>query len=201
MPQGTEKQVTELSVFIEAELVDGLSLPQLSEVANRYHAEAETSAHSAVEYAWHAGQALIAAKGQCAHGEWLPWLEANFNGSRQTADNYQKLASNCQHVSNLKPGTSIRGALAAIQKENRASKDELAPSTPAPKRKAITDQARSAGWNLRKAVERIERIAADDRFNAQKEKVAPEIRDHLVNAVEVCQHLIDRINNTTKKED
>jgi hypothetical protein len=67
------------------------------------------------------------------------------------------------------------------------------PPAPKPRRKPITDRARDAGWELRKAVERIERIAADDRFDSQIEKVTPYLRCHLINAIEVCQHVLDRI--------
>lgn len=63
-----------------------------------------------------------------------------------------------------------------------------------PNRRALPDQARSAGWELRKAVERLERIAADDRFTANKEAMAPHLRSHLSHAVEVCQDLLDRIS-------
>lgn len=188
------EQVTDIAEYVEAELVDELSLSELAAAANRYHSAAETSAHSAIECAWHAGEALNAAKAQCNHGDWLPWLEVNFEGSEATAQRYMKLA-NAAHVRDLNPGTSIRGALAAIQKENRAAENGSAPSAPASKRKAITDQARAAGWNLHRAIERIERIAADDRFDVQMRKVAPEIRGHLANAIESCQALLNRINN------
>lgn len=68
-------------------------------------------------------------------------------------------------------------------------------ATPAgPRRKPLPDQARAAGWELRKAVERLERIAANDRFTANKEAMAPHLRSHLTNAIEVCQDLLDRIN-------
>lgn len=65
---------------------------------------------------------------------------------------------------------------------------------PKPRRKPLTDQAKNAGWDLRKSVERLQRIAADDRFNPQKEAMAPHLRGHLTNAIEVCQDLLDRIN-------
>jgi hypothetical protein len=71
--------------------------------------------------------------------------------------------------------------------------DPVAPA--APRRKPITDQARDAGWELRKAVERIERIAADDRFAAQIEKMTPQLRGHLTDAITSCQAVLDRINN------
>lgn len=65
----------------------------------------------------------------------------------------------------------------------------------ADRRKPLTDSARNAGWDLRKAVERLQRIAADDRFAANKEQMAPHLRSHLENAVEVCQDLLARIDN------
>lgn len=62
-------------------------------------------------------------------------------------------------------------------------------------RRALSDQARDAGQELRKAVERVERVAADDRLTPNKEQVAAHLRHHLTNAIEVCQDLLDRLNN------
>jgi N6-adenosine-specific RNA methylase IME4 len=115
--------------IVKAEMVDGLSLPELASEANRFHLEAESKAQSAVESAWYAGRALIAAKEQLAaenggssHRFWLPWLQANFNGSEATAQRYMQLA-NAAHVRDLEAETSIRGALAAIQKENNRRRE------------------------------------------------------------------------------
>ncbi|WP_157225316.1 MULTISPECIES: ParB/RepB/Spo0J family partition protein [Gordonia] len=70
-------------------------------------------------------------------------------------------------------------------------------STPAkPKRRPIADQARDAGIDLTKVIERLNRIAADDRFESSKEKVAPQLRGHLTNAIESLQAVLDRINNS-----
>ncbi len=68
------------------------------------------------------------------------------------------------------------------------------PAFRATPRKPLPDVAANAGWDLRKAVERLQRIAADDRFAANKEQVASQLRSHLTHAVEVCQDLLDRIN-------
>jgi transposase len=65
-----------------------------------------------------------------------------------------------------------------------------------PNRRALSESARDAGWDLRKVVERLERIAADDRFAANKELMAPHLRSHLTTAIEVCQDLLDRITTT-----
>jgi hypothetical protein len=37
----------------------------------------------------------------CKHGEWLPWLAANFAGDRTTAARYMQIASNVAHVQHL----------------------------------------------------------------------------------------------------
>lgn len=68
------------------------------------------------------------------------------------------------------------------------------PEKKAPRRRPLPDAARDAGWELRKSVERLERIAADDRFAANKDQVAAHLRGHLNHAIEVCQDLLDRVN-------
>lgn len=60
-----------------------------------------------------------------------------------------------------------------------------------PRRRPITDAAGDAGWNLRKATERLQRITEDDRFSRNKEEVTAHLRGHLLYAVEVCQDLLD----------
>jgi hypothetical protein len=74
----------------------------------------------------------------------------------------------------------------------RKAREKSGKTTP---RKPLTDSARNAGWDLRKAVERLERIAVDDRFAANAEQVTPLLRSHLQHAVEVCQDLLDRLND------
>lgn len=69
------------------------------------------------------------------------------------------------------------------------------PEPRTPRRRAITDQARDAGWGLLKSVERLERIADDDRFTPNKDQVAAHLRGHLQNAIRVCQDLLDRIDS------
>jgi N6-adenosine-specific RNA methylase IME4 len=145
--------VTEI---VEAELVEGLSLPELASEANRFHSEAESKAQSAVESAWYAGQALIAAKAQCAHGQWLPWLEANFDGSEATAQRYMQLA-NAARVRDLEPNTSLRGALAAIQKENNRRRDPDPVTDPVqPKPGTYSCIVIDPPWDIKK-IEREER--------------------------------------------
>lgn len=150
--------------IIEAEIVTGVSLPELASEANRFHMEAESKAQSAVESAWYAGKALIAAKEQLAaenggssHRLWLPWLGANFCGGKSNAYNYMALASNFQSVGNLKPGTSINGALAAIQKENNRRRDPDPVTDPVqPKPGTYSCIVIDPPWDIKK-IERDER--------------------------------------------
>jgi len=57
------------------------------------------------------------------------------------------------------------------------------------KRKPITDAARDAGWELRKAVERIQRIQDDDRFSRNKVEILAALQPHLDFATEVINGL------------
>jgi hypothetical protein len=47
-----------------------------------------------------AGEQLIAAKGEVRRGEWLNWLEENFDGHEDTAGGYMRLARNSGRVRN-----------------------------------------------------------------------------------------------------
>jgi hypothetical protein len=68
------------------------------------------------------------------------------------------------------------------------------------RRGPLPEAADRAGWEFRKATERIERIAADDRFAANREQVAASLRGHLSYAIEVCQDLLDGFD-TSPQED
>jgi hypothetical protein len=66
-----------------------------------------------------------------------------------------------------------------------------------PVRRALPAFANDSGWKLRKDVERLERIFADDRFAANKQQVATRVRGHLEYAAEVCQDLLSRLDHPT----
>lgn len=69
------------------------------------------------------------------------------------------------------------------------------PAAPKPRRSPLTDTAREVGLDLRKVADRVARLAADDRFDANKDEVAAHLRGHLTHAAEVLADLLDRINN------
>lgn len=70
-------------------------------------------------HAIRAGELLTEAKEQVRHGEWLPWLAANFPSTRQMASGYMRLF---RHRDEMENAFSIRGAL----RERLEAADELA---------------------------------------------------------------------------
>lgn len=90
-----------------------LTLFDLATIANREHALAFEAGVSMIEHAICAGEALIQAKAQVKHGEWLPWLSDNFRASEDTAERYMKVAANSARVRNF-GSPSLRKALEAV---------------------------------------------------------------------------------------
>lgn len=101
------------SELISRDELAGMDAPSLASLANSEHELARKSGESMIEHAARAGEALVAAKAQVPHGEWLPWLEENFHASQQTASRYMMIASNYSRVSNLEE-PSLRKALSSI---------------------------------------------------------------------------------------
>lgn len=64
-------------------------------------------------------------------------------------------------------------------------------TTPAPqqRRSSLVDDARNAGWQLRKAIERVQRIREDDRFNKNKAEILAALQPHLDLAIETISGL------------
>jgi len=93
---------------------------RLSEVAQEINQEtssADESWRDALGHAIHSGELLIEAKGLVEHGEWLPWLEANFSGSDPTARLYMRFAANRQQIADM---PTVRDAIAMLTEPKRA---------------------------------------------------------------------------------
>jgi hypothetical protein len=144
-------------------------LEELAVIANKFHVEAEECATSMVLAAWKSGQALLAAKVLCEHGDWLPWLETNFQASHDTARLYMLLASNYEHVRNLDPALSLRGALAKIEREHEpepADEDN---------RSETTSKDKKSGKSIAKRDREVPTLAGKrfvKRFNSMLEDLA-----------------------------
>lgn len=110
----------------ETSFADVIELDLLADRANEAHRQAEGAAYTALEFAREAGINLSAAKALCKHGEWLPWLEANFEGTRFTAARYMRLSEkwaelnvrSCAHL-------GIRQALELLSEPREIEKDEV----------------------------------------------------------------------------
>jgi hypothetical protein len=194
-------------------------LPALAERANRYHVRAQELAHGALEVAWYAGNALLAAKAQCRHGEWLGWLADNFKGSERTAQNYMRLA-NTQTSADLDPDQSIDGAIKALCKtkpappqdteeqeppeqeppeHQAAQQDSPEQPKPEPKRQPLSrdysDEVDLLVNGVNSFVGMIEKIMDDERYpRARKRIIETELPrlEHCVSLLEVIKDELAR---------
>lgn len=78
-------------------------------------------------------------------------------------------------------------------------RDEQVPQVPgaeqtrpvaAARRRPLVDWAAAAGWTLRKAVERVERVLADDRLGRNKVQVAATLRGDLLYVAGACDRML-----------
>ena len=74
---------TAIITVIEQEVIEQL---------NAAHAVARHHESEWGQAAWHAGKILVDVKEQLSHGEFGPWLEKYFDGSRSSAEQYMRLA-------------------------------------------------------------------------------------------------------------
>jgi len=106
--------------------VEGLDDDQLKEMANLFAEKCQKAAQQTIRDAAIAGNALNVMKKRVAHGEWVAWLGANFDYSRQTASAYMTLASNVKRFT-FEP-TSIREALRLISEQpSEATESPIVP--------------------------------------------------------------------------
>jgi hypothetical protein len=105
-------------------IVVGDELPQLAAAIRDEVEQAEADFRSAVAHAIRAGELLIEAKAQVAHGGWLPWLDVECRLKRSEAANYMRLARNVQRVAHL---PSIRQAVALLAAPKREPAEEEPP--------------------------------------------------------------------------
>lgn len=74
-------------------------LATLAREINKESAAVEQSLKAGLDHARRAGDLLMRAKAQLAHGEWLPWLAANCTLSARTAQAYMRIARNWTELS------------------------------------------------------------------------------------------------------
>jgi hypothetical protein len=106
---------------------DLIPLEDLAQEANDSHEQVIKNTKQAISAAWSAGQALLRAKSQTPHGEWLAWQKLNLNYSQQTASRYMTIASNYSSMSNLKDAKDINDALRMISERKAEENPEHVP--------------------------------------------------------------------------
>lgn len=99
-------------------VTDGQVLDTLAVQIREAHEACEAAITATVQHAIRAGELLNEAKAQVRHGEWLPWLAENFDGTRRLASSYMRVAANGKRVSHL---DSIREAITELANPREAS--------------------------------------------------------------------------------
>lgn len=91
-----------------------IDLQTLADQINKAHADGEATSRVGLEHYRAAGAALIAAKKQVGHGEWLNWLKVNVRVTQQQAWKYMQVA---EYWPKLQSSCNLADALKIISGE------------------------------------------------------------------------------------
>ncbi len=186
-------------------------LPDLDDLASAVRREYRRSREAlgeAVDAYFAVGHALLEARRQLpsndAFGAWFNAQEFGF--SRVWAHTLRTAAEHEPQVRVAIVSQLTNGRAPNIEKavkQATAAPGDRTDPEPAKsaRRSSLPDAANKAGWELRRAVERVERVIADDRFTANKEQVATQLRSHLTYVAEAMPGLLDVITTTPNQED
>ena len=103
-----------------------MPLVTLAEMANEAAEACANSARRTVEQAATCGRALLAAKDQCEHGQWMHWLRQNFDYDTSTAQRYMQVAK-AASVRNLADHDSVASVLRVLADERAAERTATQP--------------------------------------------------------------------------
>ena len=110
-----------------------MPLTILAEMANDAAEACRDSARRTVQQAASCGRALLAAKEQCEHGQWMHWLRQNFDYDTSTARRYMDVAK-CASLHNLADHDSVASVLRVLADERAAEREASRPvQEPEPK--------------------------------------------------------------------
>ena len=147
-----------------------LSLPTLADLANKAAEACDKSARRTVQQAAVCGRALLAAREQIPHGEWMGWVRANFDYDHSLATRYIQVA-NYAASHNLDDATSVESVLRLIADERAAERAaanpepawaepaDMPPPEPPAGPKTIVDHKATVA--PRTAIDRITNLNAD----------------------------------------
>lgn len=71
----------------------------------------------------------------------------------------------------------------------------------APRRRPLPDQAKDAGWEIRRSADKLTRILADDRYPKNEEQVRLVLRGHLLFVAETVAVALEQLGNQSTLED
>jgi hypothetical protein len=149
----------------------------------REHELAQQSFRATVEHGVQCGLLLEQAKADTAHGEWLPWLDAEFPGSRRTAQGYMRLARHAEDAQGL-AHLGIEGALREL------AAPEPAPEAQEPPRVTVAealDRLRAVEGHRVEVERLLEARGADPRPVSRVEAlVITDLLDRHMKAVGAC---------------
>jgi hypothetical protein len=92
-------------VLIRSSEFATLTLDELADGARREEEQAIQDGLSAIRHFIRAGAFLLEARSRFAHGEWIPWLEQNWDSSITLAQVYMRLARNRELLALEQPRT------------------------------------------------------------------------------------------------
>ena len=128
-------------------LVPTKPAPALAAQIKKQHGLVLRAFREGLDHARKAGELLLKAKEQCAHGDWTPWIETNCGFNVRTAQQYMQIAegwdeirAKAKHVSHL----PMRDALKLLAKPKEAE-PEPGPSADS----STTDNAADGSDNAK----------------------------------------------------
>lgn len=115
--RGRARPIAKLRGIEESsERISEQELYKISGEINWYEAEASKTFALALQYKLEIGRRLMRAKELLPHGKFLSWAQAQFGWTPRHVQSHLTIAQNAKFVSQLPVGTSMRMALAAIQR-------------------------------------------------------------------------------------
>jgi len=188
--------------IIEGEIVEhDTDLDAIADQVRSAQARFAAAGAEVIEASFQIGRCLQLARAMLpSNQEYGEWLQAqSFGFSRQWANVLQSAAADEPEVRLAVESQLSTGGVPNIQKAVRSVRNpqpDTAERDPSkPRRNPLPQQANDAAWALRKSVERMERIFADDRFGANRNVIAGHTRGQMQYAADALDQLLGRLND------
>jgi hypothetical protein len=124
-------------------ILTNLTTETLAEMAAEKAALVEQHGRKTVKAAIDSGRCLIEIKSRLGHGQWLPWLEQNWQYSQVHAHRFMTLAANYTSGFNLDDAESVNDGLRMIAEAKEAAgtkRTRKPPADPAPEVEVIDNR-------------------------------------------------------------